>query len=943
MKKTILLLIGIMIAVPSALAEDVTLTVASGQTLGMQAALELAGKTTINANDLIIKMGGGTLIATNSYSGVKYNTRIVEGVYEARNKGDLGASGGAVRVKAGASLVLIPPNNETVIASGIHFWTAGTGCTSLRIQAGAIVFKTRGSWQVLSDCTFHLDEGNATYYSEIGHTANGCFTNGRLDCGNYLLTLKGSNADGSTGFRFRFGTSIKTASKGLVIDNAVLSASSHTYAASPVVQPLVLTNGASLAPDNQSFLNMFANLRFEAGTKINPQNACVLSLPSFSGFPTLGANCTTPTINSVWTLRACDWARTGAKLSASKALTFGANAKLVLADGLLGTLDAAEDRTIATSDVSISGTPTVTSGGGESKRWRTRLAAGKTLVLEYDMPTGVVNVRDWGVQPGTENAAANSSAFATGFASVSDGATVFFPPGSYSFAEPLAVGGKANVTLLGDAGSSVVSVTDSAAAAVVSDVAGSGLTITGLRLSGGAGVAIAASGASGLTVTNCVFSGIAGVVDGVEGTYPVSAVDCTDAFVCDNMVLDGATYTALAYVSGGSVRPGSEPQSTNVIIRVEVGCEDTFAVGFARTGLAAFPQDAQLVKRGGGLLMGSNVVQNVMSGVRVEEGTFATENWQELGQLNKKIEVMSGATLRLSQKVNGETAVKNQTLVIAGSGADGQGAIALYGATWSHGVDCTLKLADDATIDVSHLTGQAGFLSHPTIWLDGHTLTFAGNYPTVGADVRWREYGLIKSSGTIIVDRAYMSASYETGNGFRCDAGVQAVLRVKNGAYVSLTTSQLLKMFARTEWMDGTSLYVGYNAQWHDHPGTTLWTFSGAPSSITANASVADFGISNALVAVASDLKAGRYPKFPLPLALNASAVVDVEGMDDLPTRDAEGHLLSYTLATATGGITCTGKPKKGTTFDGTDWRLFIENGTTLKIGPVVGTLILVR
>ena len=331
-----------------------------------------------------------------------------------------------------------------------------------------------------------------------------------------------------------------------------------SYWARPNKVPLcTVKNRGAFGPDGQSFADCFALVSFEPGTFVASAGASTITLPPMEGCPFICAN-VTPTINKAWTVRA-DEIAAGVSLGARKTLTFGSGATLAVKD--LGQLDAGTSYVVATSFVSVAGMPTFTSNADEAKRWKTVATDSKTLSLVYDMPSGVINVRDWGVLPGVANAAANDAAFAAGFAALSGtGNVVFFPQGEYYFSSPVAVSAASGVTLLGDNGWSMLRVTDPAATSILSVTGGSDVTVTGLGFADCAGVAVAASGTANLTVTNNVFTNVVGAVSGVDGTYPVSAADCTDLYVKNNRVRGGAAYTALAYVSGTTTkREGSEP------------------------------------------------------------------------------------------------------------------------------------------------------------------------------------------------------------------------------------------------------------------------------------------------------------------------------------------------------------------------------------------------
>lgn len=925
-------------------AKEIELKVESGEQT-FDAALTASGQT-LESGDTVVKTGEGTLTATATYKDLMYLTRVSEGVYSVGVAGGLGKDGNHIRVKKGASLVV---KYGGTIGKNFQFWLEGDGHSSLKEKAGAMSFQS-SYFEVFSSCGFNLDQGDATLYSSVGHSSNGPFTYGRWNLYGHKLTLKGNAS--SSGFRFRYASSDNTLSggtTGIVIDNCWLShGGGGTFKKDAKSYVVTLKNGGQIGPENQSFMDLFAELLFDPGTGMaNSGSNNAITLPAITGFPSINDDIT-PTVNKRWTLRATDLA-TNVNLTAVKALTFGSGAFLDLQNGCLASLDAGTTRKLATSSVSITGLPKLSLPPDCSPNWKLALSSDtKTLTLMYDtakIPAGVVNVRDWGVLPGADKAAANTAAFNQGLAALGDQATVFFPQGEYYFDAPLAVGGKTGLTLLGDNQAATIRVTDDVATSVLAANGGANLTVTDLTLAGGAGVAVAAADASGLTVTNNAFRDIKGVIADVTGAYPVSAVGCTGTFVRDNFVLDGVTYDALAHVSGGSVVPGSEPQTTNVYITVGQGYTEDFAVAFARTGLKGYPANAQLVKRGAGTLIGTNNVTSatgdaLIKGVRVEQGVFSAKFDDEFGVSNQFVYVCSGATLSLPVRENGVCAIKNRTITFSGTGCDGRGAIEVLKASWQVGANLTLRLDGDATIDARGITGQSGFMSSPYVYLNNHTLTLKGDYPSNGSDFRWRETGVIKSGGTIVCDSLNMSASYGwSANSFRGEGdGTNVTLKVENGSYVNLSAPHLLNMYKRVEWNDG-KLSVNYDAT-HDLKTAAFRTVVGVPTSYTSSTSVTVTDVSEALVARAADLVAGKWFKVPLGLSFGANAVIEVEGIDDLPRYDENGEPKVYTVAS--GASSLLGKPGKGASLVGKHWRVFVED-KAVKIAPVDGLTLLIR
>ena len=631
-----------LLAATAAFGEIWTITVPDGETKYLQAEVEalIAEKGHgFAGGDVVEKEGGGRLVGTNTWKSANIGLRVKEGVYEARLLGDL-FGGAFVTVFDGASLcVNSRASNGSSICNGKTFFLNGHGHASAAVNGlvGAIVFGENENYEVMNNCTFHL-QTDATIAVGVPRQM-GMFSRAVINQDHHRLTLRGGGHTLSTTgnvtlyqLRFRYGYGITNAAE-IVVDGGAFVAHNVTYWARPDKVPLcTVKNRGAFGPDGQSFADCFARVSFETGTFVAPASGTSVSLtmPPFEGCPFFTAR-VTPTINKAWTVRANEIA-SGVALGTYNKLTFGSSATLSVAD--CSQLDAGTSYVVATSRVSIAGLPTYTATVDQPQRWKTELTDAKTVSLVYDLPAGAINVRDWGVLPGAANAAANDAAFAVGLAALTGtGNVVFFPQGEYYFTSPVAVSAASGVTLLGDNGWSMLRVTDPAATSVMAVTGGSDVTVTGLGFADCAGVAVAASGTANLTVTNNVFTNIVGAVSGVDGTYPVSAADCTDLYVKNNRVRGGAAYTALAYVSGTTTkREGSEPGAGELEFFVDNDRTEYFPEVFARSGLAEYPADTTLVKTGLGRFYGTNdlAIRERIKQIVVREGTYvgnSTDSW----------------------------------------------------------------------------------------------------------------------------------------------------------------------------------------------------------------------------------------------------------------------------------------------------------------------------
>ena len=920
------------------------------------AALAAAGEgARVADGDTFVKTGGGTLIATNTWKDVKVNTRVEAGVYEARYAGDL-SGGSTIAVRDGASLKINAKvgNGTQIAAGGRSFYLRGAGHPAAAVTkngrtfTGALVFTGTANYQILNGCHFLADAaGEAVIASDCAGN-EGYLTYGWLRPSAGALRLVGPGhvigADGRAPtiyeHRYRYGYGYTNTNNKIVLDGAVLAGSSANYYARPNKVKLEVRNGGGVGPDNQSFLDAFSSIDFEWGTIMQGENAATITMPVFSGLPFLSAT-VTPTVNKAWTVSAADLLQ-GRCMGAFKALTFGANAKLRVTGA--ETLDCTAVYTVATSAVSVAGLPVFEANPDEPRRWKTTAGLdGKSVLLVYDPPRseGVVNVRDWGVLPGAENAAANSSAFAAGLAQLTGtGNVVFFPQGVYFFDAPISVENASGLTLFGDDGFSQLQVTDAAAASVLSLTGGTDVTVTGLRFADCAGVAIAANGTASLTVTNNVYTNIVGALDGVaDAVYPVAAADCTDLFVQNNRVKGGATYTSSVYAGGATTfKAGSEP--SEVWVWSWPTLEDSlatvnFATALASLGYVDYPQGAKLVKMGTGRFQGTSsaTVRDRLGEIDIREGTFVTSQGTSLGKSGNKVTIHDGATLVV--EANGDTcSASGANITVGGFGAATSegGSICLKSISWQCSVNCTFTLASDTAFRQIN-PGSCGFFSQCTINQQGHTLVLRGD--GLDRQIRFRLRCLFKNSAPIIVSNCTVSASYKEGGsaGFSGENGVRPpLLKIARNAKLLLNNQDFSDVFAVYEFEPGAQL----NAE----SALPLFTSNlvGAP---TIQDNVTTYTVNGSFTARAADLVAGKSLTAAKAFALGANCTVDVDDPDALPLR-ANGRLAQYVLATAEGGIA--GRPVKGANLAETTWQLrLVDGGKTLLLAQPESTFLILR
>lgn len=928
-----------------------TVTVEEGASIGLAEALS-AANLTLETGDTLVKMGPGRLVGSSAYKALNVNLRIVEGVFEGNTPEQFFGSG-VIAVRDGATLDLCNTGNnavELMTNRSLYLRGAGSAAAAVTVNGrtltGALLIRGNASYQLLQNCHFWLDGADATIAGAAAGN-NGYLTSAWIDSKNgaHTLTLLGpghtldANGACSTQYqhRFRWGYGFTNMTGRIVVDGASFTAHNVNYRVHPKAFPLEVKSGGTFGPEGTSFGACFSEVDFEWGSIIAGDGTpTATTLPPFTGFPAISTK-TVVTIDNAWTVRAAELVA-GRRLVAYKnPLTFGPNATVALADS--GLLDAGTVYTLARADAAISGCPTLVRDTDEVQGWRVVAGAdGTTLQLVYALPDlpGLVNVRDWGVLPGADQAEANVTAFAEGLAALDDGTEhiLFFPQGTYSFAAPVPVAGRNRLTLLGDNGFSRLSVAETAPSVLaVSDA--ESVTVTGLAFAGGAGAALAARGVSGLVVTNNVFAGVPGVsADGAEGTFPVRAEDCADALVRENRVTGGAVYAGPVLAVGTTtLADGTEPSADEVVLYAPLKRADRyrtrpFAEALSERGLAVYPQGARLVKKGLGKLGGPTAsdVGNRLGPIDIREGTFVGTVLGSLGPAGNTVTAQDGATVLL-EPGNNACVATNTTFSLGGTGAqatDAQAVLCLRKTSWQYTLDSTFVLRSDAVfrfIDEDSI----GIFSEGVIDQNGHTLTLKGDRGRAAGAFRFRISTLFRNSGPIIVRNTRLTASYGR---FRGENGVRPpLLKICADAGLCVHNQDFADVFALYDFEPG--------GRWEAESARALVTanLKGAP---TVAGSVT-LSVTNSYTARAADLVQGAKMTAVNALAFGATCVANVEGVENLPFTDA-----GYVLATSDSAIS--GRPRAGAVLKEAGWTTALSaDGRSLLLKPLGGLVIFLR
>ena len=880
---------AVLAAAFTAFATDVTINVPEGATQGFYEALAATGYQKSDlSGQRIVKTGLGMLIGTNdltSTSGNYFHKMLIrEGVFSVRVDEDFGQNafaGDAITVESGATLRL---SGASWNMSNRAVWVGGAGAAG---AGGAIVCHGYGQ---ANYGQFKLTN-HATFFTEYTADYALVFTRGAFSgqattvtLNGYDLTLKAAGKGYRYGYRlsggFRLNGSGRFIVDGTYFGQGSGSISNYTSAAGNGYVTLVLKNGAKFRPRTQGMVSFFDAIDAESGTTIaageDSAPAFDMYLSAIAGAPAATALSSLNISDSI-TVRVSDISA-GKYLSVDGALVFGAEALLKIEGDVSGLAPDANGRVkIASSATGITGLPMLVATTA-NRNWSVETGdEGCSLYLRYtsSKPAGAIDVfADWGVLKGAENATGNAARFNSALASLaSSGAVLYFSAGEYWFDAPLSVA-KSGLTVVGDACESVLHAAAGFSGSSLLNITGSNVTVSGLTLGGTSGPAISASGTSSLVVTNNDFTAVGGAIDGSDATYPVAVSSGTGTFVRDNLILDGATYTAPVFINGGTKAEGGEPLDGQVRIRVDAGEELLVEAAFARTGVASWPANARLVKTGAGTLVATSFAGTSSSilGVTVESGIYSAPadyfGKHDFG-VKDQVYVKNGATVLFSNATG--IHINNRIVFVEGEGAPGMGgAIAALGngrCTYAQ-----FKLTGNATFAVHCTTNYARFfdrnqndMTHPSrIELNGYVATLKS--VRGGKGVALLDQFQFKGNGTFAVDGTVLAQNSATVVPYSSSS---PKLVLKNGAKFLPRSQDIVGLFSAID-CDETSRVVGGDGS----SAAFAMTIGGWSGCGAVGSGFTSLTITNAFTAAASDVAAGRYMTAVCPIVFADTAAM---------------------------------------------------------------------
>ena len=918
------------VLVADVLAAITQITVPEGQTMTFSQALTYNGYETFPANTTLEKIGPGTLISASNISGLQ-GVRVSAGVQKFASNSDVGVVGYGLTVNAGGTAWFV----QGMGMYNRNITIAGSGASGM---GGALVgdasFSAGNFTVVLSDDATVMSRYADDYWPIFNGGSS--VTLSGINLAGHVMTLRAAEGCPGLGVYSRMRM---RASGTIVVDGTAFAECSPDRDITQsledtcrIVDPgayvmLKLINGASFLPKSQALTKLFGGIDCEYGTTIASASTAKsfdVTIGDFAGVPTLGTGVTGLVVTNGFTVKVADLAQ-GHALEASVPITFAAGCALEI-EGDIRNLNPGSDGkvTIVSSTAGITGCP-VLAASTRTRHWTVEKSDDEqSICLVYDplMPEGMIDVRtEWGVKAGPEGVEGNAERFNAALAALPQGSKpqLYFPGGDYYFDAPLVIA-RDDVTVLGDAGESVLRAADDAMTTVLSVT---GASRVGIGLMGFAdcdGTAVSATSATDLKVTNNFYTAIGGEIANVSGTHPVSASGCGNTCVKFNRVTDGAVYTSLAYHDGGTKTADSDPY-TRRRIWVDAGATEDFVPAFAAMGLGTdYTPAAAMEKWGLGTLVATNIFGGgggKMAGLEIHQGTYhARQTWDEGAHANG-ITVKAGATLE-HEFANSPYA---RAFFFVGDGApDKSGAVVCLGSPSF--IQMSLHVTENATVATKYAGGYAHFLgrgynpnmSGNLLYLEGHDLRFiaAEGCPgfSYGDELTLKDSGTITVDGTVLAEDNKLNGDSKVK--FAKEAGATVVLKLVNGAQYLPTQQAFVSLLAGidTEW--GTTVN-GRGASVFD---MSIARFAGAA---TVGDKVSSLTVSDRLTLRIPELAAGHALTAAGALVFGVQSVLELEGdiSDLVPDEDGK-------VVLATSAVSVTGCPTLVRTTANRHWSVAV-------------------
>jgi len=901
-----------------------TFYVAEGQTLTVDQVVA-ASNFTFAADDWIRKTGKGQLNAVTTYKDTKINFLIEEGVYYVGGSDKQYCHKAATLViKAGATVNVDGKTTHQFNDSWtVYFEGNGTGegdnLGAISIGGGQTnpTIASGGNFHMTGDATIYTYGSMNAVFS--GNTSSGGPT---LNMNGNTLTLLGKTS--SSVFRPRWYWAVRTPGP-IIVRNQQFARHLTTTSISPNIPLISFMDDARMAAYTDSasspwtYVNAFS---FEAGTKILKGNGspdtATMSIKKLTGPADISAAIIT--ISQELGVRGTDVVN-GDKLTSANALTFADGCKVSVTNWGAISLSPGTTYTVATCSAGITGTP-VPTGTAEA----VFSAANTGTALTLTVKTGIIDVvNDWGVQPGAANAAANTAAVAAHVGDVTDGSVIYFPAGEYWFTDTLDL---SSVTATG------VTVWNPEKLAILHSGialgAATDMTVNGLAFKECAGPAVVATGTSGLVIDDVIVDNVVGAYAG--GHYPFAAVNVTGfnlkncAWASDDFIWDGQ-----AYFDGGTQETLSEAYAGAVVVNVPKGVWENDWAGWAEIsnslGLAATAYNGKTLRKIGPATFDpySDAVGNLgIASLEIIQGQYVARGNLHMGVAKGPVHVCNGACLTLAGSTKN---AQNRTITISGRGLGRENpAVRFTGSvTWDKTDSVTWVLEGDATM-YSATGGENGTFLWGTIHTHGYTLTLDGtskaNY-RFGRSIGWYEGGTVVVSNVIL--SASSSGNSDQSSSYMIKDNIVPKFIFRNKAKFAPDDDDIGTVVKDCEFENGTQIAPKY-----ENVPVTFTNLTGAP---TGTVNAATIMVTGTYTARSAEVSTGTHAIFAGALDFGANATVE---LDD-PTIPMD----TYTLFTAEGGVA--NKPVTTGATAAAGWSVFKRGANELCIGPVPGTVLIVR
>ena len=897
---------------------------------------------TFKDGDKLIKTGKGVLKAVNNTS-VFYHIDISNGVYHldstTRQKG-----GATLWVRKGATLDITWTSTQ-LFTGDWKVYMAGDGVGTGDYLGAICVGGTGNTMNAIfgTNSEFYLSDAATVYtYGTMNplFSGSGSTSGPTVFMNSYPLTLRGKNDEAV--FRPRHKLTINKPGP-IVVRNGQFTRHKTTLTCTANIPRITVTEGGSLqgfTDGDSTIWNKVDAFVFDYGTKIikggNGEAANPMTLANVTG-PVEISSDEKVTLKGTYTARGADLAA-GHVITSGTTLTFASGCKLDVTE--LGELEfstGGTTYTVATSETSIVGTPTLT---GDAAKLFTIANTGKALTITTKPNPGTVFL------PGEENAAANTAALAAFCSDATDGMMAILSKGDYYFT------GDFDLSAMTAANVTICSIDNAATIhAALKLGAAENVTVSKVNFKGTTGPAVVANGAQGLKIADCTLDGVTGTwTDGKKYPYVMDGVADLEVTGCtsvnngenrwdDTALLTGGSQTEVSVVRAGEIvvvaLKGKAPNKENV----NWYFMDERMPGFNLATNTAYRGKTLVVTGDGATLDGNvNIKTLGVSSVVVKKGQYVARSDNALGVAKGPVEVKEGGSLALA---GGGKSLDSRTVKFEGIGLGGEhSAIRFTGSSsWDKVQYATWNLTGDATMYDNVGNDANGNFLWAAFQMNDHTLTLtgkSGGVYRIGRSCAWYGGGEMAVKGVKLMSTtSSASLTKPSTTSFSYKDGKRPKFVFRDSATFAPESYEIQYLVTDIDFATANSQFApGVNADAKDLPNAlafSFYRFAGAP---VVGENLESLTIESNYTIHAAQLKVGKKLTLACPLTFASGSTVT---LDDLSAYPKPERLL---IATAEGGIT--GKPKPDAALVAAGWGV-VKVGNSLYLDAKPGTAIIIR